>query len=289
VCVGVPVANRARPEFENLVGCFMRTLALRIDVPGDPTWRELLRAVEHAALAAFAHQAITPECLPEFAHGRGPAFQTVFAFQNFPAGRLGLADLQTEPLPVHSGAAKLDLGFTVLPGALPGSGAVVQIEHHPVRFPAARVRRFFEEWIDALQQLVGAPGSLVSALPYAVAERLRLVRDFNATAADLGPPASLADLLEARAAATPDAPALFAADGAVLACAALLRRSRVIARALVAAGVKPGDLVGLHASRSPAQIAGLHGILLAGAGYLRPVRPAAPGRAGAGPRRPLRR
>ncbi|GAA0433508.1 hypothetical protein Acor_07670 [Acrocarpospora corrugata] len=42
-CVGVPVAGRSRAEFAPLIGCFSNTIALRADLSGDPTFRELLR------------------------------------------------------------------------------------------------------------------------------------------------------------------------------------------------------------------------------------------------------
>jgi len=43
--VGVPVAGRTRPETERLIGFFVNTLAVRTDLSGDPTFREVLRRV----------------------------------------------------------------------------------------------------------------------------------------------------------------------------------------------------------------------------------------------------
>ena len=37
VVIGTPVANRSRIEIENLIGFFVNTLALRLDVSGSPT------------------------------------------------------------------------------------------------------------------------------------------------------------------------------------------------------------------------------------------------------------
>ena len=41
--VGTDVANRNRSETERLVGFFVNQLVLRVDISGNPTFRELLR------------------------------------------------------------------------------------------------------------------------------------------------------------------------------------------------------------------------------------------------------
>src|SRR5215467_539763 len=42
VVVGMPMANRGRPELEGLIGFFANTLALRTNLSGNPTFREVL-------------------------------------------------------------------------------------------------------------------------------------------------------------------------------------------------------------------------------------------------------
>ena len=42
IAIGTPIANRQNSAIENLIGFFVNTLALRIDVTGDMTFRELL-------------------------------------------------------------------------------------------------------------------------------------------------------------------------------------------------------------------------------------------------------
>ena len=50
------MANRRPPEIEGLIGFFVNTLALRMDLSGEPTVRELLQRVSKAALEGQAHQ-----------------------------------------------------------------------------------------------------------------------------------------------------------------------------------------------------------------------------------------
>jgi amino acid adenylation domain-containing protein len=56
LCVATLVANRTRPETEDLIGLFVNTVILRTDLGGDPTCRQVLQRVRATTLAAYAHQ-----------------------------------------------------------------------------------------------------------------------------------------------------------------------------------------------------------------------------------------
>ena len=103
VVIGTPVANRGRSEIEELIGFFVNTLALRLDVSGGPTVGELLERVKVQALAAQQHQDIPFEQVVELVRpvrslAHSPLFQVMFAWQNTPEGRLELPGLEVKPL-----------------------------------------------------------------------------------------------------------------------------------------------------------------------------------------------
>lgn len=56
LAIGTAAANRERAELEQLVGFFINTLALRVDISGNPNVRELLHRVRLVCLGAYAHQ-----------------------------------------------------------------------------------------------------------------------------------------------------------------------------------------------------------------------------------------
>ncbi|MDG6103899.1 amino acid adenylation domain-containing protein [Dactylosporangium aurantiacum] len=80
--------------------------------------------------------------------------------------------------------------------------------------------------------------------------------------------------LTAHARERPDQVALVGPD-ATLSYARLHRDSAAVAAGLAAAGVRPGDVVAVHAEKTAAVIAGLVGIVRAGAAYV-PIDPTAP-------------
>jgi len=54
--VGSGVANRSVRDTEGLIGMMLNTVALRVDLSGDPSVTELLGRVRDATLAAYANQ-----------------------------------------------------------------------------------------------------------------------------------------------------------------------------------------------------------------------------------------
>jgi amino acid adenylation domain-containing protein len=87
-------------------------------------------------------------------------------------------------------------------------------------------------------------------------------------------PRTVPDLVAEQARLTPDAIAVEDATER-LTYAELLARADALARRLVARGVRPGEIVALHAERTAAGLAALLGIWRAGAAYL-PLDPEAP-------------
>src|SRR5262249_32290337 len=119
IVLGTPIAGRRCVETERLIGFFVNTLAVRIDLSGDPPFRELLGRVHDVVCDALTNQDVPFEKLvqqlrPQRYLSRSPLFQVVFVLQNAPRSRLDLKELETCRISAHNGTAKFDLTISLV-------------------------------------------------------------------------------------------------------------------------------------------------------------------------------
>ncbi len=85
--IGTPIANRNLPDLENIIGCFVNTIAYRIQINPNMSVLQLLENVHHYGLSAMENQEVpfdkvTEHLEAEHHAGISYVFQTVFSFQS---------------------------------------------------------------------------------------------------------------------------------------------------------------------------------------------------------------
>jgi acyl transferase domain-containing protein/non-ribosomal peptide synthetase component F len=116
--VGTDIANRNRVETEGLIGFFVNLLALRTDLSGDPSFRELVRRVKTVTTGAYAHQDVPFEKIvsslrPDRSVSKTPFVQVLFVMQNAPTPPIKLPGLSLEALPFYTETAEFELIVTL--------------------------------------------------------------------------------------------------------------------------------------------------------------------------------
>ncbi|MDB5072251.1 MAG: Non-ribosomal peptide synthetase component [Candidatus Eremiobacteraeota bacterium] len=166
--VGTLIAGRNRMEIEGLIGFFVNALALRTDLSGNPTFRELLGRVAEVTLEAYAHQDLPFEKLVEELHpernlSHHPLFQVLFALQNTPAS-LDEAAAPSDAPQLGSGTAKFDLSLFM---AEMTNGLLCSFEYNTDLFDAATVYRMAEHLIALLDGIAADPDRRILEIPLA--------------------------------------------------------------------------------------------------------------------------
>ncbi|MEU8437215.1 amino acid adenylation domain-containing protein [Streptomyces sp. NPDC029216] len=267
--IGAPIAGRTDEELRDLVGFFVNTWVLRVDLSGNPTFRGLLQRVRDRALAAYDNQDIPFERLvellnPDRSMAYHPFFQVMLAWQE-PLGELEFAGLAAESETLDTGTAKFDLFFNMIPDSSGGAG--VRLEYATDLFDRDTARTLAARFVRVLDALVADSERTVGGIDVLDdAERDRLLHRLNDTAAQL-PELTVPELFEAQVDRTPDAPALVCEDR-TLTYRELDDRANGIAWELIRRGAGPEDLVVLALPRTEDLVAGLLGILKSGAGYV---------------------
>ena len=271
IIVGVPIAGRNRLEVENLIGIFINTLALRTDLSGNPSFRQLLGRVRTTALEAYAHQELPFERLVEELQpvrdlSRTPVFQVLFQLRNLPDERVDAnEDLRMAEADFDSGSAKLDLALDIVNKP---EGLSCVAEYNTDLFDAASIARLLNHYENLLRGLLDNPNARLSELPLLTeVERKQLLLDWNETHADYPQHATVQSLFEAQVESSPDAIALIFKDEQ-LTYAELNAKSNRLAHHLIVLGVGPEVLVGICAERSMEMIVGLLGILKAAGAWV---------------------
>jgi amino acid adenylation domain-containing protein len=275
--VGSPIANRTRTELEPLIGFFVNTMALRLDLSGEPSLREVLGRCRALALEAYANQdlpfeRLVDELQPERDLSRNPLFQVMFAHQNAPLRPVELSDLRATPLEPERTAAQFDL---VLDTWERDGGLLGVLEFSTDLFDRDRIVRMVDQFRTLLAGAVARPAAPLCALPLLPAEeRRRVLVDFNANRAAFPVDRTLHALFEAEVDAGPDRVAAEHGDRQV-SYGALDARANRIAHRLRRLGVERNEFVAILLERGIDFLAAMLGILKSGGAYV-PVDPSYP-------------
>ncbi|MGQ4374368.1 amino acid adenylation domain-containing protein [Streptomyces sp. SAS_267] len=267
--IGAPITDRTDEELRDLVGFFVNTWVLRVDLRGNPTFHTLLDQVRDRSLAAYDNQDMPFERLvellnPDRSTAYNPFFQVMLSWQP-PVPPLELPGLGVQVERLETNTAKFDLFFDLLPDS--SGGARCRLEYATSLFDHDTADAIAQRFVRVLGRLVADPERAIATVDVLdTAEREQLLARTDDTAA-AAPGATIPRLFENQAARTPDAPAL-ACDGRTLTYRELDERANAVAWELIRHGAGPEDLVVLALPRTEDLVIGLLGILKSGAGYL---------------------
>ncbi len=250
--IGSGVANRGDPGLAGTLGMTVNTLALRIDLSGDPTVRELLRRVRDVAVDALAHadvpfDRVVERLAPPRDPSRSPLVGTLFSFHDASRGPIRWPGLERVEVvgALPDGTSKAELNVI---GHRQADGSVSLIWEHGEVLGDATTARLAGHHEHLLAQFAADPDAAAVDLALEPPEEAAARAARSQTPARHDPSAALPGAVAAIVATTPAAVAV-AGPGETLSYEALWARAGGLAAALRAAGAGPGDRVGLALPR----------------------------------------
>ncbi len=262
--IGAPFARRERAELRASVGCFLVTLALRVQLGEARTFADAVRVCRSAALGAYAHRDLPLDRLAS-AISRDFALDFVLNLLPPPPGPRRAAGVELTLLPRPVESAKVDV--TLYARGAQAGALTLTLVHDARAFDDGPLDALLAGTLALLVEATRDPRCSIGASPGAPLEALPAPRvDGGASV--------LPAIIEAMR-RDPERPAILEGDERWT-HAELADASASVARALAALGVSPGDRVALIARRCAALVAALLGVLQVGAAFvlLDPAYPA---------------
>lgn len=268
--IGTPIANRTRTEIEGLIGFFVNTLPLRIDLSGNPDFHQLLTRVREMTLDAYIAQDMPFEKLiedvaPARSLSHSPLFQAMFILQNIPQTTEQMRELTVRRMEGVGTTAMFDLTLALIDSEQGFHGG---FNYKTTLFEQATIAHMTAHFQTLLEDIVAHPRCQVAELALlSQSERSLLLKQWDYVPEGSAVDCCVHTLFEEQAASIPGATAIVF-EGATYTYQELNQRSNQLARLLMAQGVKPAQPLAIMLGRGPAQIIALFAILKVGCPFV---------------------
>lgn len=269
IVVGAPNAGRDHPDTEDLLGYFINMLPMRMQLTGDPTFRELLRLTRETVAGALQHPRFPFKRMVEVRQAErdtrySPVFQVMFDMLNFPKVPFSCEDLEVKFDELDVGYKKYDLE---LYAHEQGGRIYVRLSYLEDLFDRATADRILESYLSILRAVVlNADVKLSDIALCGPREQQRLLVEFNDTARPL-PEGCIHQLFEQQVERTPQQVALWCGEERIT-FLELNQQANRLASSLRARGVQKGAPVGICLPRSIDEVAAILAVSKAGGCYV---------------------
>lgn len=270
--VGTPIAGRYHSDLEQQIGFYVNSLPLRTRLKPDMSFRALLREVKDTMLDSYKHQVypfdkLIDDLKIERNLNRSPLFDVMVVLHNNEKDKStdGIQSLKLQSIPVKQVISKFDLSFNFREG---NDKLETTIEYSTDLFDEWRIKQMCVHLHMILKHISEEPAvTLKNIQLLSEKENHYLLNEFNDTSCIYPSDKTIIDFFEAQVKHTPDKVAIIFGNNS-WSYAELNRKASQIAALIISRDVKKGEVVGIMVKRSLEMMAGILGILKAGAAYL---------------------
>lgn len=255
----------------DMVGLFVNTVPVRVNVPADATVADVLGRLREQTVSVLDHHHVGLADIQRIG-GVGRLFDTLVVFENF--AEADTAGIDSADFSVRVGDFHTMTHYPITVTVFPGDRLRIVVEYRPDLVDARSAATMSAALHAVLTSLHTPAARRVSDLALVdIAERRRILGEFAGTES-LCPVGTLVEVFDAQCARTPELIAVTDAR-TTLTFSALDALANRIARALLRLGVGAEDVVVVPATRSALTLASIVAVMRSGSAYL-PIEPDAP-------------
>ncbi len=274
--VGLPVRNRHSEKFENTVGYFVNSIAIRTELSKEMELQNFIKNVASACFQGFDNEQVIFEDVVKLLGigqdtSRSPVFQSFFTFQEVSNRSSTFDSNPISHVKRKTNTTHTDLDLWVKASQDKIEGAFVYRVDLFSEITITRIKESFELLVKSILNLLDSPLGVIDVVTDD--QKFMLENSWNATVCE-NESLTVSELFEKSCLQFPDNTAIYC-EKKSFTYSEVLNLSDRYASSLINRGVKPGDLVGLCVDRESQMLIALLGIMKAGAGYI-PLEPSFP-------------
>lgn len=155
------MANRARPETQQVIGGLTNGVVLRSTIDALGTFAQLIADAQRITTQAIVHQDIPVGPLLDQLHPGSDFLRTYFALQNYPIPRLDLPDLTVSSHDMRFGSTLWDLTIALIPRDAALAGVIC---YNAELFDQPTVERLMTDYAALLTIAIDQPDAPLTAV-----------------------------------------------------------------------------------------------------------------------------
>ena len=270
IVIGTYNNNRNHQQLQELIGCLVNNIALRVNLSKAPTFTKLLEQLKQTVQNAEQHQNFPFEqiiellqCEPNLSYN--PIFQVMFTWHNNLHNQQQLDDLKLVPLANNQHIATVDLSINLW-----NTGDTIEgwLEYSTALFKPQTIERYLSYWLQLLTAIIQDKQQNIEQLPILSQQQSQqLIRQWNNTNINYEQQQCFHELIEVQVTKTPEAIAIVQ-DDIRITYLQLNRRANRFAHLLLSLEIKPNDIIAICVKPGPEMVIAIVAILKAGAAYV---------------------
>ncbi len=271
ISFGTPFACRTEKKYNDVIGCFINTLPIILEIDDSLTYLEFLKYVKDEIVNVYNHQHYPAEKIIEniklkSVNDGSPLFDMIFVYQNYSIDKIEVTNIDIKYIDMPIENSKAGLVFRVFEE---NGKLLINLEYSKKRFDQYFVKQLFDHYQTIMQNVFLNPNGKINQIEYLkLSEKQTLFNLLDNTKVGFQKDKTIVDYLKNRFINNKNNIAV--SDGEKrLSYYELDKKSNIIANYLISElNVKPQEIIGIEAEKNANVIVCIIAILKIGATYL---------------------